>query len=135
MEQEILSEVRRKNREISEKRIRGGKIFSKIYAVIYILAAVSAAVVTNNFIFLWASLPMALGLLLAFSFGRHLYSFGNIAYGLYVFYVFSSVLPYKKPAGYVYLMLIAFLGYIIFSSIRVFSSEKIKAYIEDKNSL
>ena len=133
--EEILSEVRRKNREIREKRIRGGKVFSKLFALIYMGLAVAVAIVSNNLMFIWASLPMALGLLLAFSFARQLYSFGNIAYGLYVFYVFSSVLPYKQPAGYVYWALIIFLLYIIFSSIRVFSSEKIRAYIEDKNSL
>ena len=133
--EENLSEVRIKNREIRKKRILGGKIFSRLYAVCYLLAAVSSAVVANNFVFIWAALPMALGLLLSFSFGRHLYSFGNIAYGLYVFYVFSSVLPYKEPEGYVYLTLVIFLCYIIFSSVRVFSSEKIKAYIEDKNSI
>ena len=135
MEEEVLSEVRQKNREIRAKRIKDGKVFSLIYAVVYLAAAVAAGIISKNLVFIWTALPMGLGLLLGFSFSRQLYAFGNIAYGLYVFYCFTSVLPYKKPDAYVYLVLLVFLLYIIFSSIRVFSSEKIKAYIEDKNSL
>lgn len=134
MDMENLSDITIENRKISARRIKKGKIESIVYPVLFFVFACVCAVLAKKLSFALLAFPLALCLIMGWNIGRQLYVWGNIPYGLYVFYYVTSVLPYKQPAGYLTVLLLLFTFYIAFSAVRTFSSEAIKAYLYDKNS-
>lgn len=133
-----ISEEKRKiieeNRQIYARRVLKGKKESKIYPSIYLAFALFCSFICVQPIHIIVSLLLSIWLLFATPFGRHVYSWGNLLYGLYVFYVLTCDLPVKGADKIEILSLLGFIIYIIFSSIKVFSSEGIKAYLYEKNS-
>ena len=131
---EELSEIRKQNREISRKRILKGKIISKIYPSFFLLFALITTLVSARIEFFIISIPVAFFLLMGWKIGKVIFTFGNIPYGLYAFYYFTSVLPYKGAELYVFLTFLFFCLFIVIASVRTFSSEAVAAYLDDKNS-
>ncbi len=131
---EELSEIQKQNREISKRRILRGKIISKIYPSLYLLFALIITIISKNFTFFILSVPVCFFLLIGWKIGKVIFTFGSIPYGLYVFYHFTSVLPYKNADVYVYLSFLAFCIFIVASAVRTFGSEAVSAYLYDKNS-
>lgn len=131
---EELSEIRKENREISRKRILKGKIQSILYPSLYLFFALAITIVSFRFEFFILAIPICFFLLMGWNIGKIIFTFGSIPYGLYVFYYFTSVLPYKGAELYVFLSFLAFCIFIVIAAVRTFSSEAISAYLDDKNS-
>ncbi len=131
---EELSEIQKKNREIRRKRILRGKFLSIIYPSLYLLFALIITIISKRFEFFILAIPVSFFLLMGFNIGKVIFTFGSIPFGLYVFYYFTSVLPYKNAELYVYLSFLAFCIFIVVAAVRTFGSEAVAAYLDDKNS-
>jgi hypothetical protein len=131
---EELSEIQKQNREIRRKRILKGKIQSIIYPSFFLLFALAITFISARMEFFIFAIPVSFFLLMGWKIGKIIFTFGNIPYGLYAFYYFTSVLPYKNAELYVYLSFLFFCIYIVVAAVRTFGSEAVAAYLDDKNS-
>lgn len=133
--EEPMTEAGRENKRIREKRIRMGKIESIVYPVVYILFALfSAFTVKNPWIFFLGA-AVSGWLIFGIAFSRQLYTWGSLFYGLWIFYNVTSVMPYGAYEWQDFVLLFAFCLYILFTAIRVFGSEGIRAYLYEKNTI
>lgn len=122
------------NRIIREKRLKRGKIESRAYTAVFTVLALAVAIIAGKTSILTFALLISPWLFFAAPFGRHLYSWGNLAYGFYVFYIFTYIMPLEGITSLQIIAILIFILYIIFSSVKVFSSDSIKAYLYDKNN-